>query len=72
MIWRLLVGVLCLGLAVEEFVRTGPAAAELVWRPGELVDAVLSGDVTVGPWLLAAFGVLMLLRGWSHRPGGSG
>ena len=67
MIWRLTVGVAFLLLAAEEFFRTGPAAAELVRHPGDLVDALLSGDGSVGPWLLAAYGVLMLLRGWAHR-----
>jgi hypothetical protein len=61
------VGVVFLLLAAEEFFRTGPVAAELVRRPGELVDALLSGDGSVGPWLLAAYGVLMLARGWTHR-----
>jgi hypothetical protein len=67
MIWRMTVGVIFLLLAVEEFFRTGSAAAELVRRPGDLVDALLSGDGSVGPWLLAAYGVLMLVRGWSRR-----
>jgi hypothetical protein len=67
MIWRMTVGVIFLLLAVEEFFRTGPAAAELVRKPGELMDALLSGDGSVGPWLLAAYGVLMLVRGWAHR-----
>jgi hypothetical protein len=66
MIWRTTVGVVFLLLAVEEFLRTGAAAAALVARPGDLVDALLSGDGAVGPWLLAAYGVLMLVRGWSH------
>lgn len=68
MIPRLLLGVVLLLLAAEEFFRAGRAAAELVRRPGELVDALLSGDGSVGPWLLAAYGVLMLVRAWSHRP----
>ena len=34
MIWRLTLGVLCLLFAAEEFVRTGPAAAEVVRHPG--------------------------------------
>ena len=67
MIWRLMLGVVLLLLAAEEFFRAGPAAAELVRRPGELVDALLSGDGSVGPWLLAAYGVLMLVRAWAHR-----
>jgi hypothetical protein len=67
MIWRMMVGVVFLILAAEEFLRAGSAAAELVRRPGELVDALLSGDGSVGPWLLVAYGVLMLVRGWSHR-----
>jgi hypothetical protein len=67
MIWRMTVGVIFLLLAIEEFFRTGPAAAELVRKPGELVDALLSGDGSVGPWLLAAYGALMLVRGWAHR-----
>jgi len=66
-IWRLTLGIVLLGFAAEEFFRAGPAAAELVRRPGELVDALLSGDGSVGPWLLAAYGVLMLVRAWSHR-----
>jgi hypothetical protein len=67
MILRLTIGVMFLILAAEEFFRTGPAAAELVRKPGELVDALLSGDANVGPWLLAAYGLLMLVRGWAHR-----
>ena len=67
MIWRMTVGVVFLLLAAEEFFRTGPGAAELVRRPGDVVDALLSGDGVVGPWLLAAYGVLMLARGWTHR-----
>ena len=69
MIARLTLGIVFLILAAEEFFRTGPAAAELVRKPGELVDALLSGDGTVGPWLLAAYGVLMVVRAWAHRPG---
>ncbi len=68
MIWRLTAGVAFLLLAAEEFFRAGPAAAELVRRPGDLVDALLSGDGSVGPWLLVAYGILMLVRGWAHRP----
>ncbi len=67
MIWRLTIGVAFLILAGEEFFRAGQAAAELVRKPGELVDALLSGDGSVGPWLLAAYGVLMLVRAWAHR-----
>jgi hypothetical protein len=66
-ILRLGLGVALLLLAAEEFLRTGPAAAELVRRPGELVDALLAGDGSVGPWLLAAYGILMLVRAWAHR-----
>jgi len=62
MIWRMTIGVVFLILAGEEFFRTGPAAAELVRKPGELMDALLSGDGSVGPWLLAAYGLLMLVR----------
>jgi hypothetical protein len=68
-ILRLTVGILFLILAAEEFLRAGGAAAAVVRRPGELVDAILAGDGSVGPWLLAAYGVLMLVRAWSHRPG---
>jgi hypothetical protein len=67
MIWRMTVGVMLLLLAVEEFLRTGVAAAEVLRRPGELVGAILGGDVSVGPWLLAAYGILMLVRAWGHR-----
>jgi hypothetical protein len=67
MILRFTLGILFLIFAVEEFFRTGPAAAELVRKPGEMMDALLSGDGTVGPWLLAAYGILMLVRGWAHR-----
>ncbi len=67
MIWRLTLGVLCLIFAVEEFVRAGPSAAEVVRRPGELVDAVLAGDGSAGPWLLAAYGILMVIRAFSVR-----
>jgi hypothetical protein len=69
MIWRLTLGVLCLLFAVEEFVREGSAAVRIVRRPGELVDALLAGDGSAGPWLLAAYGVLMLVRGLSLRRG---
>lgn len=67
MILRLGLGVALLLLAAEEFFRAGPAAAELVRRPGDLVDALLAGDGSVGPWLLAAYGILMLARAWAHR-----
>jgi hypothetical protein len=67
MILRFTLGIIFLIFAVEEFFRTGPAAAELVRKPGEMMDALLSGDGTVGPWLLAAYGILMLVRGWAHR-----
>lgn len=69
MIWRLTLGVLCLLFAVEEFVREGAAAARIVRRPGELVDALLAGDGSAGPWLLTAYGILMLVRGFSLRRG---
>ncbi|HEX2482835.1 MAG TPA: hypothetical protein VHQ69_13215 [Methylomirabilota bacterium] len=65
MIWRLTLGVLCLFFAAEEFVRTGSAAAEVVRRPGHLVDALLAGDGSAGPWLLAAYGLLMIVRAFS-------
>jgi hypothetical protein len=68
-ILRLTIGFLFLVLAAEEFLRAGSAAAAVVRRPGELVDAILAGDGSVGPWLLAAYGALMLVRAWSHRPG---
>ena len=71
MIARLTVGIVFLLLAAEEFFRTGPAAAELVRRPRDLVDALLSGDGSVGPWLLVAYGVLMIVRGWAHRKPGA-
>jgi hypothetical protein len=64
---RLTIGIAFLVLAGEEFIRAGPAAAELVRKPGELVDALLSGDGSVGPWLLAAYGVVMLVRAWAHH-----
>jgi hypothetical protein len=67
-ILRLTIGIVFLLLAGEEFLRAGSAAAELVRKPGELVDALLSGDGNVGPWLLAAYGILMLVRAWAHRP----
>ena len=67
MILRFTLGIIFLIFAVEEFFRTGPAAAELVRKPGEMMDALLSGDGTVGPWLLAAYGILMLVRGCAHR-----
>ena len=65
MIWRLTLGVLCLLFAAEEFVRTGPAAAEVVRHPSELVDALLAGDTSAGPWLLATYGLLMMVRAFS-------
>jgi hypothetical protein len=64
-IWRLTLGVLCLLFAAEEFVRTGPAAAEVVRHPSDLVDALLAGDSSAGPWLLAAYGILMMVRAFS-------
>ncbi|MBI3458256.1 MAG: hypothetical protein HY002_21000 [Candidatus Rokubacteria bacterium] len=67
MILRLTIGVVFLLLAGEEFFRAGPAAAELVRKPGELVDALLSGDGSVGPWLLATYGILMMVRAWAYR-----
>ncbi len=67
MILRLGLGVALLLLAAEEFLRNGSAAAELVRRPGDLVDALLAGDGSVGPWLLAAYGVLVLVRAWAYR-----
>jgi len=70
MIWRLTLGVLCLLFAAEEFVRTGPAAAEVVRHPAELVDALLAGDGSAGPWLLAAYGLLMMVRAFSVRRDG--
>jgi hypothetical protein len=70
MMWRLTLGVLCLIFAIEEYVRTGTAAAAVVRRPGDLVDAVLAGDGSAGPWLLAAYGALMLVRAFSVRRDG--
>jgi hypothetical protein len=64
-IWRLTLGVLCLLFAAEEFVRAGSAAAEVVRRPSDLVDALLAGDGSAGPWLLAAYGLLMIVRAFS-------
>ena len=68
MIPRLALGILLLLFAAAEFFHAGPAAAEVVRRPGELVDALLSGDGSVGPWLLAAYGILMLVRASAYRP----
>jgi hypothetical protein len=65
MIWRLTLGILCLLFAVEEFVRAGSAAAEVVRHPSDLVDALLAGDGSAGPWLLTAYGLLMILRAFS-------
>ena len=66
MIWRLTLGVLCLLFAVEEFVRTGPAAAEVVRRPvGTSWTRCSPGDGSAGPWLLAAYGMLMMVRAFS-------
>ena len=65
MVWRLTLGIVCLLFAVEEFVRAGSAAAEVVRHPGELVDAMLAGDGSAGPWLLAAYGILMIVRAFS-------
>ena len=70
MIWRLTLGGLCLLFAAEEFVRAGPAAAEVVRHPSGLVDALLAGDGSAGPWLLAAYGLLMMVRAFSVRRGG--
>jgi len=69
MITRLTIGVLFLILAFEEFLRAGPAAAAVVRRPGELMDAVLSGDGSAGPWLLLAYGILMVVRAVADREG---
>ena len=66
---RLALGILFLVLAVAEFVHAGPAAAEVVRRPGELVEAVLAGDGIGGPWLLLAYGILMLIRARSVASG---
>jgi len=65
MIWRLTLGILCLLFAAEEFMRTGSAAAEVVRHPSELVDALLAGDGSAGPWLLSAYGLLMIVRAFS-------
>ncbi len=65
MVWRLTLGIVCLLFAVEEFVRAGWAAAAVVRHPGELVDAMLAGDGSAGPWLLAAYGLLMIVRAFS-------
>ena len=65
MVWRLTLGIVCLLFAVEEFVRAGSAAAEVVRHPGGLVDAMLAGDGSAGPWLLAAYGLLMIVRAFS-------
>ena len=70
MIWRLTLGVVCLLFAAEEFVRTGRAAADVVRHPSDLVDALLAGDGSAGPWLLAAYGLLMMVRAFSVRRGG--
>jgi hypothetical protein len=67
MITRVTIGVVFLLLAAEEFLRAGAAAAEVVRRPRELVDAVLAGDGSAGPWLLLAYGVLMLVRAVADR-----
>lgn len=67
MVTRVTIGVVFLILAAEEFLRSGAAAAEVVRRPGELVDAVLAGDGSAGPWLLLAYGVLMLVRAVADR-----
>jgi hypothetical protein len=64
---RIGLGVLFLVLAALEFVHAGPAAAAVVRHPGEFVDALLSGDGSAGPWLLAAYGLLLLARAASHR-----
>jgi hypothetical protein len=69
MFLRLGIGVAFLLLAGEEFLRTAPEAAEVVRKPGELVDALLSGDGSVGPWLLLAYGILMVVRAFTHRRG---
>ena len=71
MVWRLTLGILCLLFAGEEFVRTGWAAAEVVHHPSLIgafwasVDALLAGDGSAGPWLLAAYGILMIVRAFS-------
>jgi hypothetical protein len=65
MIWRLTLGLLCLLFSAEEFVRTGAAATAVVRHPGDLVDALLAGDNSAGPWLLAAYGLLMIVRAFS-------
>jgi len=67
MITRVTLDIVFLLLAAEEFLRTGAAAAEVVRRPGELMDAVLAGDGSAGPWLLLAYGLLMLVRAVADR-----
>jgi hypothetical protein len=70
MVWRLTLGVLCLIFAAEEFVRTGSAAAAVVRHPSDLVEALLAGDGSAGPWLLTAYGLLMMVRAFSVRRDG--
>ena len=65
MIWRLTVGVLFVLFAVQGFLHADPATTEIVRHPSDLVEAVLAGDGAVGPWLLAAYGLLMMVRAFS-------
>ena len=62
MITRVTLGIVFLLLAAEEFLRTGAAAAEVVRRPGQHRVHQLAG-----PWLLLAYGLLMLVRAVADR-----
>jgi len=66
-ILRLTLAAGCFILAIEEFFRLGQASAEVIRRPGELVGAVMAGDSSIGPWLLAAYGILLVVQALERR-----
>lgn len=67
MILRFTAAAVCFILAIEEFFRLGQASAEVIRRPADLVDALMGGDFSVGPWLLAAYGALLVFQAFEHR-----
>lgn len=68
MILRLTLAAGCFILALEEFFRLGQASAEVIGRPAELVDALLGGDASIGPWLLLVYGLLLVAQAFERRP----
>ena len=68
MILRLTLAAGCFILALEEFFRLGQASAEVIRRPAGLVDALMAGDSSLGPWLLLAYGLLLVAQAFERRP----